>query len=66
MPDDQSSGLSNRKIIGFDDELVVLINEWRRRQDDLPSFSDAVRELIRIGLDRASGARRKGGHRRHH
>jgi Arc/MetJ-type ribon-helix-helix transcriptional regulator len=48
-----------KKVIGFDDDLIAEVNEWRRRQDHLPNFSDAVRELIRLGLHRPTGLRRK-------
>jgi hypothetical protein len=33
--------------IGADDE--AMINEWRRKQADPPNFSEAMRELARIG-----------------
>jgi hypothetical protein len=28
------------------EEEVRLLNEWRRRQDDLPSASEAIRRLV--------------------
>jgi hypothetical protein len=30
---------------------VKRIDDWRRRQDDLPNFSEALRRLVEIGLD---------------
>ena len=29
---------------------VAAIDEWRRRQDDLPSRSEAIRRLVELGL----------------
>jgi hypothetical protein len=46
-----------KKVLGFDADLVGAVDEWRRQQDDLPSFSDAVRELVRLGLARAKASK---------
>jgi hypothetical protein len=46
-----------KKIIGFPDDLAAQIDEWRHSQEDAPSFSDAVRELIMMGLARARASR---------
>jgi hypothetical protein len=40
----------NKKLIGFDDETLKLIDGWRRKQTPIPNFSDAVRELVALGL----------------
>jgi hypothetical protein len=32
------------------DELLKLIDEWRRKQDDPPSRPEAVRRLVELGL----------------
>ena len=29
---------------------VALVDEWRRRQPDLPSRSEAIRRLVDVGL----------------
>jgi len=29
---------------------VAAIDEWRRKQDDLPSRSEAIRRLVELGL----------------
>ena len=38
-------------------EAVAAIDEWRRKQPDLPSRAEAVRRLIELGL-KAKGAKR--------
>jgi hypothetical protein len=37
-------------LIGFDDERLEAIDDWRRRQDDLPNRSEAIRRLVELGL----------------
>jgi hypothetical protein len=39
-----------KKVIGFDQEMLDAIDEWRRRQTPIPTVSDAIRRLIEIGL----------------
>jgi metal-responsive CopG/Arc/MetJ family transcriptional regulator len=34
---------------------VAAIDEWRRKQPDLPSRSEAIRRLIELGLLEAKG-----------
>jgi hypothetical protein len=41
-----------KKVIGFDQKMVDAIDAWRRRQSDVPTFSDAVRRLLAKGLAR--------------
>jgi hypothetical protein len=41
-------------------DLVAKVNAWRRRQDDMPSFSEAIRRLVALGLEAGKG---KGGHK---
>lgn len=31
-------------------EIVRMIDEWRRKQPDLPNRSEAMRRLIKLGL----------------
>src|ERR1700730_6086406 len=33
-------------LIGFDDERLKAIDAWRRKQEDIPSRSDAIRRLV--------------------
>jgi metal-responsive CopG/Arc/MetJ family transcriptional regulator len=40
---------------------VRQIDEWRRRQPDLPSRSEAIRRLIEAGLNAASNDPKKEG-----
>jgi hypothetical protein len=54
----ENADMATNKLILFDDGLIAEINDWRRRQEDLPTFSDAVRQLVRLGL-RTTAPRRK-------
>lgn len=33
-------------LIGFDDDQIALIDEWRRKQKDLPTRSESIRRLL--------------------
>ena len=39
-----------RLPIQAEPSLIVLIDDWRKKQRDLPSRSEAVRRLIKLGL----------------
>jgi hypothetical protein len=39
-----------KKVIGFDRAQLAAIEKWRRRQDPIPSVSEAIRRLAAIGL----------------
>jgi hypothetical protein len=41
--------------------LLRAVDDWRRRQPDLPSRSEAIRRLIEAGLSKASTATPSGG-----
>jgi hypothetical protein len=41
----------HKKLIGFDDEMLARIDDYRRTSDPIPNFSDAVRELVDAGLN---------------
>jgi hypothetical protein len=43
---------SGDKMVQLPAELVEEIREWRRQQRDLPSFTAAVRTLIKLGLSK--------------
>lgn len=53
--------MSTRKVIIFPDDLLARITEWRRKQDDLPVEAEAIRRLIRLGLDASKKAPPKKG-----
>jgi hypothetical protein len=48
-----------KKVIGFKKEMLAAIDKWRRKQEPIPSVSDAVRQLVELGLtgDGKTGAR---------
>jgi regulatory protein YycI of two-component signal transduction system YycFG len=56
-----------KKVIGFSQEMLEEIDDWRRHQKPIPSESDAIRRLIEFGLQskgqevgtRALGATKK-------
>lgn len=37
-----------RKTIHFEDDVIQLVDEWRKQQDLIPSFNQAVNDMIRI------------------
>jgi len=37
-------------LIGFDDRLLRAIDDWRRKQEDLPPRTEAIRRLIEKAL----------------
>ena len=39
-----------KKVIGFDQAQLSAIDKWRRRQDPIPSVSEAIRKLVAVGL----------------
>jgi hypothetical protein len=36
--------------VRMDEEFLKLIDEWRRKQDDLPTRPEAIRRLCELGL----------------
>lgn len=41
----------NKKLIGFNDDQIAAVNNWRRLQPDpIPNFSEAVRALVEKAL----------------
>jgi hypothetical protein len=40
---------------------VKKVDDWRRRQEDLPNLSAAIRRLVEMGLESARKERRRGG-----
>ena len=48
MSDDEKR--DNRIPIMMSDSDVAAIDAWRRKQEDLPSRSEAIRRLVELGL----------------
>jgi hypothetical protein len=42
-----------KKVIGFDQEMLDAIDEWRRRKTPIATVSDAIRELLQKALSAA-------------
>lgn len=42
-------------LIGFSDETVEAIDQWRRDQPGIPSRSESIRRLVDLGLKPAGG-----------
>ena len=36
--------------VRVDTELLKLIDEWRRKQDDVPTRPEAIRRLVELGM----------------
>lgn len=53
-----AAGESERLQLMAPKALLERINAWRRRQEDLPNLSEAVRRLVEAGLDAADEKRR--------
>lgn len=39
-----------KKTIGFDHAMIEAIENWRARQSPVPNASEAIRQLVEIGL----------------
>jgi hypothetical protein len=44
-----------KKVIGFDQEQLNAVEEWRRRQKPIPNVSEAIRRLVELGLATKGG-----------
>jgi len=42
-----------RMTIAFDDVIEEIIEDWRAEQRPIPSFTDAVLELCKIGAEKS-------------
>jgi hypothetical protein len=40
----------NKILIGFSDEHLKTLDQWRRKQADMPTRSEAIRRLVELGL----------------
>jgi len=39
-----------KKVIGFDKRMLAAVDKWRRKQDPIPSVSEAIRQLLELAL----------------
>lgn len=39
-----------KKMIGFTADMLETIDKWRAKQRPIPNVSDAIRQLIQVGL----------------
>jgi hypothetical protein len=39
-----------KKVIGFDQDMLDAIDEWRRQKTPIPTVSDAIRALLQKAL----------------
>jgi hypothetical protein len=46
-----------KKLIGFPRETIAALDKWRRKQEDMPSRSEAIRRLVKWGLASAQPVR---------
>jgi hypothetical protein len=44
-----------KKVIGFEQEQLNAIDQWRRRQTPIPTVSEAIRRLVELGLASKGG-----------
>jgi hypothetical protein len=45
-----SSGIGIQIGARWPSDIVQLVDDWRRKQDDLPGRPEAIRRLVEIGL----------------
>ena len=39
-----------KKVIGFTDEMIAAVEQWRAKQKPVPNLSEAIRRLVELGL----------------
>jgi hypothetical protein len=39
-----------KKVIGFTEEMIGAIEKWRAKQKPVPNMSEAIRQLVQLGL----------------
>jgi len=39
-----------KKLVGLSDSMLEAIEKWRAKQRPIPNVSDAIRQLIELGL----------------
>jgi hypothetical protein len=45
-----------KKLVGFTEEMIAAVETWRAKQKPVPNLSEAIRQLVEIGL-KAKGKR---------
>jgi hypothetical protein len=53
-----------KKVIGFDQALLDAIDNWRRTQAPIPTVSEAIRQLVALGLASTLATPRKKARKR--
>jgi hypothetical protein len=38
------------KVIGFSEEMIDAVEIWRSKQKPIPNLSEAIRQLVELGL----------------
>ncbi|WP_167772392.1 hypothetical protein [Bradyrhizobium frederickii] len=46
-----------KKLVGLSENMLEAIDKWRAKQRPIPNVSDAIRQLIEIGLKARAGAK---------
>ena len=49
-----------KKTVGLDIAMIQAIESWRARQTPVPNVSEAIRQLVEMGLASAPRAARRG------
>jgi hypothetical protein len=49
------AGDAQTELPDFHRAAITKLDDWRRGQDDVPTRSEAIRRLIKIGLERQVG-----------
>jgi hypothetical protein len=39
-----------KKVIGFSEEMIEAVEQWRAKQRPVPNVSEAIRQLVEIAL----------------
>jgi hypothetical protein len=39
-----------KKVLGFSEEMVDAVENWRAKQKPVPNLSEAIRRLVELGL----------------
>jgi hypothetical protein len=37
-----------KKLIAFEDDVILLVEDWRKQQTKIPSFNEAVNTMLRV------------------
>jgi hypothetical protein len=45
------------KMVGFSESMLEAIEKWRAKQRPIPNVSDAIRQLIEMGLKASRGTK---------